>query len=173
MYRLAEKYYYGLDLDIVDENRELALYWLRKHEKAHPTVEGQYLMGMCMWDKDLYNEAFCHFMFGAEHNYFDSLYMIGLSYELGYGVYKSNDLALKYYLKANESEGGDPEKVIEMYIHLGKILYHEKRYDEALKYLDYAHKEIRYNTPDLDRVNNLIIACISAKKSSSVKRTDT
>lgn len=165
MYRLAEKYYYGFG-DIVDENRELALYWLRKHENDHPTVEGQYLMGMCMWNKDLYHEAFCHFMFGAEYNYFDSLYMIGLSYELGYGVYKENDLALKYYLKANEAEGGEPETVINLYIRLGKVLYHMKRYDEALKYLDYAHKEIRYNTPELDRVDNLIIACISAKKNT-------
>jgi TPR repeat protein len=163
MYRLAEKYYYGFG-DIVDENRALALYWLRKHENTHPTIEGQYLMGMCMWDKDLYHEAFCHFMFGAEYKYFDSLYMIGLSYELGYGVYKDNDLALKYYLKAYETEGGEPESVIELYIHLGKVLYHMKSYDEALKYLDYAHKEIRYNTPDLDRVNNLIMACVNAKK---------
>ena len=90
--------------------------------------------------------------------------MIGLSYELGYGVYKDNDLALKYYLKAYETEGGEPESVIELYIHLGKVLYHMKGYDEALKYLDYAHKEIRYNTPDLDRVNNLIMVCVNEKK---------
>lgn len=89
--------------------------------------------------------------------------MIGLSYELGYGVYKDNDLALKYYLKAYETEGGEPESVIELYIHLGKVLYHMKGYDEALKYLDYAHKEIRYNTPDLDRVNNLIMVCVNEK----------
>lgn len=90
--------------------------------------------------------------------------MIGLSYELGYGVYKDNDLALKYYLKAYETEGGEPESVIELYIHLCKVLYHMKGYDEALKYLDYAHKEIRYNTPDLDRVNNLIMVCVNEKK---------
>lgn len=163
IYRLAEKYYYGFG-DIIDKNEELALYWLRKHENLYPTREGQYLIGMCMWNKDLYQEAFCHFMFGAEFNYFNSLYMIGLSYEYGCGVCKSYDLALKYYLKAYKSEDIDLEIVIDLYIHLGKVLYHIKNYDEALKYLDYAYKEIRYNTPDLDRVNNLIMACIRAKK---------
>lgn len=154
MFVLAEKYYFGF-FDIVCENRDAALYWLCEHENIRPTNEGQYLMGRCMWNKHLYHEAFCHFMFGAECNHFNSIYMVGMSYEFGYGVYRSNDFALKYYLKACEAEGGDPEYFVELYIHLCRILYHMKRYDEASKYLDYAYKEIEYNTVDVDVLNSL------------------